>query len=128
MPRGDLVAPPAKGPTERADLGRVDEVAHVLSEAVDERERERERGVGVRIELAHRLFGMPCRGDLTPRVSGTEQPQELGPTVLLEALVGHGEQAPAAIEGVDLTPAVSERLVLDASAALIQLELANLTT
>ena len=59
--------------------------------------------------------------DLTLWISRPQKSKQLGPSIGFEPLVGHGEQPPAAIEGIDLAPPVSEGLVLNPPAAIVEL-------
>ncbi|MCU1490194.1 MAG: hypothetical protein JWM85_1599 [Acidimicrobiaceae bacterium] len=68
-----------------------------------------------------RLIRVPGRRDVASWVAGAQQPKQLRPTVLIQALVGLGEQSPAAIERVGLSAPVAERLVLHTAPALVQL-------
>jgi hypothetical protein len=54
-------------------------------------------------------------------VAGQKEPEELHLSLLVDALVGLGEKAPAAIEGIGLVATMSHGLVLDPPPALIEL-------
>src|SRR5205807_4919650 len=52
---------------------------------------------------------------------GGEEPEELRATVVVESFVGLGEQASAPIQRIGLAAAMTEGLVLDPAAALVEL-------
>ena len=77
------------------------------------------RVVGL-VDASDDLFGVPGVFDLAFRVSGSQQPEELGAAPVIEAFVGLGEEAANPIQRVGLPASVAEGLVLDPAAALIQ--------
>ena len=83
--------------------------------------------VGVGVELAHGLFRLPGGGHLAAWVAGTQQTEQLLPTMIIEALVGLGEQPPAAVERIGLSTAMTHRLVLHPTAALVELGVGELS-
>ncbi len=53
-------------------------------------------------------------------VAGVEQPEELGAGRVVEAFVGHGQQAPRSIQRVGLVAPVAEGVVLHSAAGLVE--------
>jgi hypothetical protein len=105
MPGGYLEPPTAKCAPEGADLDGLCRVDHVLGQAVDEAKGEFR--VVVDIELADGLLRVPSGRHLSFRVTGTQQPEELGPSLYFQAFVGFGKQSATAIEGIGLAAPVS---------------------
>ena len=85
-----------------------------------------ELGVVVAIELANGLLRVPGRGDFAVRVTGAKQAEQLPPALVVEALVGLGEQPATAIERVGLAAPVAEGLVLHPPPALVELVVGEL--
>ena len=77
-------------------------------------------GVGDVIDAAQGLFGVPGVADLAVGVSGVEQAAQLGVSVVGDALRCHHEELAGPVEGVVLVAAVSQRLVLDSAADLVE--------
>jgi hypothetical protein len=74
-----------------------------------------------------RTTSLACQAARTwPWDHGVEQSEELGPSLLGEALVGPGEQTPAPIQRIILVTAMAEGLVLHPPPALIQLGVGQL--
>ncbi|HEV8065688.1 MAG TPA: hypothetical protein VGP46_12675 [Acidimicrobiales bacterium] len=73
------------------------------------------------VELADGFFGVPGRHHLAFGVTGPQEPEQPRPAVVFEALVGHREEPPAAVERVVLPAPVAEGLVLHPPAALVEL-------
>jgi hypothetical protein len=69
VPGGDLVSPTRKRSSRRAHLDGAVRVFHVFAESLHKAERE--VAVAVSIEVAHHLFGLPDRSDVTIWVTGT---------------------------------------------------------
>lgn len=63
---------------------------------------------------------MPSCADLASRITCVEQSEELLTSSVVEAFVGLGEQASAAVERVVFVAAVAEGLVLDPAADLVE--------
>jgi hypothetical protein len=70
-----------------------------------------EVGVVDVVDRAHDFLRMSLSADLTPRVTGFEEPEQLGPAAHVEAFVGLGKQASTAVTGVAFVASVPERLV-----------------
>ena len=119
MPRDDFVAPATERAPERTDLDRPRGVGHVADQLVDELGRG--LVVSERVELSDGLLGVPGGRHVTVRVSGAQQSRELLLTALVEALGGLDEESPGPKERVVLAASVTQQLVLDASAALVEL-------
>lgn len=107
----DLGAPLDDDAAELADLWWARGVLEVLAEAGHELECN--DGIGVVIDRPDDLLRVPRRADLASRVAGFEQPDELRPSLVIEAFISLGEQPSRSVEGVVLVPAVTEGLVLD---------------
>lgn len=105
MPGGYLEPPTTKGAPERTDLGGLRGVDHVFDQAVDEAKGEFCIVVG--IELADGLLRVPSGRHLSFRVTGTQQPEELGPSLYFQVLVGLGEKSATTIKGIGLAAPVS---------------------
>jgi hypothetical protein len=112
VPGDDLVASALQGSSQRAHLDGLKRIVHVADELVDEFVSE----VVVRhgVEFANGLLGRPGRLDLSVAITAAHRAQHLLGAVHVEALGGHGEQAPRLIERVVLSSAVSEDVVLHA--------------
>jgi hypothetical protein len=80
-----------------------------------------EVGIAVGIELADGLLRLPHGGHDAVRVPGSQQANELLPSLVVQPLLRLGQQAPAPIEGIGLVAAVAERLDLDSTPALVEL-------
>ena len=65
-------------------------------------------------------------GHVAVGIAGPKQPRELLVALVVEALLGLGQQAPAPIEGIGLAAPVAERLVLHPPAALVELGVGEL--
>lgn len=63
---------------------------------------------------------MPRSADLAPGVAGVEQTEQLRAGAVVEALVGHGQQAPRSVEGVGLVAPVAEGVVLHSAADFVE--------
>jgi len=124
VPRGDRVSPAKQRSTEGAHLFWARRVLEVVAELVDELHGELR--VVVVVDGAHHLFGVPGQADLASGVTGGEESRELGLALVVEALVGLGEQTTAPVERVVLAPSVPERLVLHAPSVLVELGVGEL--
>jgi hypothetical protein len=71
------------------------------------------------IQVSNGLFGVPGSCHLAFWISCSKEPGELSAAVVIEALVGSCEKAPAPVERIGLATAVSECLVLHPATALI---------
>ena len=101
------------------DLDRARRVLEVMAETVDELACE--LGVVMLIDASYDFLRVPGHADLPVGVAGVEESEQLRSAMLVEAFIGAGQQAPAAVEGVVLAAAMPARLVLHATAALIEL-------
>jgi len=120
VPGGDLEAPPLEGSPERADFGRHVLVGHVGHELINEGQGE--LGIGAGVELTGRLLGVPGHPHLTVRVSSLEESGQLLVAAFVQSLVGLGEQPSGLEQRIAFPAAMSEQLLLDPSAALVELE------
>ena len=123
VPGGDLLPPADQRAAEGAGLDRVVGVLEVVTELGHPLEGE--LGIGVLVELPDGFLGFPAGGHITVRIAGPEQACQLLVTLLVEALLGLGQQAPTAVEGIGLPAPVTEGLVLDPATALVDLVLAS---
>lgn len=69
----------------------------------------------------HLSHGLALRGLEPPRVTGTQQPGQLGLAGLVEAHMGPGQQTSRPVQRVVLSATMSERFVLDPTPALVEL-------
>ncbi len=86
MPGDDLITPSEQSPAEGADLERKGGVVQIVAQAIHELLGQ------LRVQCGRRwkdnLLGVPRGAQLASRVAGIEQPQQLRPTFVVEALVG----------------------------------------
>jgi len=124
VPGGDLVAPTDQRAAERSGLDGIVLVLEVVSEL--RHPLEGDLGIGVCVGLSDSFLRFPTGGDVPVRITSSEQTlQFLGPLVV-EPLLRLGQQTPASIEGIGLPSSMTERLVLDPPAALIELGVGEL--
>src|SRR5271165_6619474 len=124
VPGEDLLLPALEGPPERTDLDGVVRVGHVVDEPVDPLTGE--RLVVVAVDSTDGFFGVPGGGHLPLGVAGAQEAQQLLASFVVEAFVSLGEQTTTPVEGVVLVAPVAHGLVLDPTAALVELGVGQL--
>ena len=125
VPGGDLVLPAQKCPAKAANLGRAGGVLEIVSETPDELLGQ--VGIVVVIYRPDDFLRVPGGADLPGGVAGVEQAEQLGPAMLVEALVGFGEKPPTTVERIGLGFPVSEGLLCTRRRVSSSLEFANFT-
>ncbi len=90
VPGSDLTSPADGGAPERAGFYRIVPVLEVTSQLRDPLEGE--VGIGVAAELAHRFFRFPDRGDVTVRITGSQQSSQLLPPLVVEPFLRLGQE------------------------------------
>ena len=80
-----------------------------------------EVGVGDLVDGTDDFFGVPRRPDLPAGITGLEQPVQSLVASVVEAFVCLGQQAAGPIQRVVLAAPMPQGLVLDPTAALIEL-------
>ena len=56
----------------------------------------------------HDFFHVPCRAHPAAGVAGGEEPEQLGAAVVVEAVIGSGQQPPSAIQRIAFAGAMAE--------------------
>ena len=98
----------------------------VMSSASSATKRWASVGVVDGVDASDGHLGVQGETDLAAGVAGFEQRDQLGAALVVEAFIGAGEQAAGTIERVGAAVAVSEGVLLHATAALIQLRVREL--
>src|SRR5690606_2421367 len=78
------------------------------------------------VDASDGLLGVPGEADLAAGIAGLEQPDELGVAGVVEAFVALGEQPAGTVERVGAAAPMTERVLLDPAAALIELRVRQL--
>lgn len=118
MLRGDRLLPADDRAAEAPDFGRARVVLEVDTELGD----EHRSGVRVAdlVDRAQDLLGVPGHAHLTARIASAQQALEPVVAIRAEALVCDRQQPAGAVERIVAAAAMTQRVVLDAAADLVE--------
>ncbi len=118
VPGNDLFLPLEQRAPETAHL-RWRGPQEILTESGNELQSQ--RLVLVIIERKDELFGLPGCRDMICGITGAQQTEQFFSSLIAQAFLGLGEQAPGSVERVIFSSSVAEQFILDPPSTLVEL-------